>query len=79
MAAAPKYKVYDNAGKYQGCAKDVVLAIVMADWLPTPSTVRVSHSVRDIVWTSSDDAPDSYDEIANEIEAKELERRWFPR
>ena len=58
MAAAPKYKVYDNQGNYQGCAKDPVLAAVMADWLPAPSTVRIGHTKTDIVWTSSDDAID---------------------
>lgn len=75
MAAAPRYKVYDAAGNYQGCAKDPVLAAVMADWLPTPSTVRVSHSPKDTVFTTSEDAIDSYDAVEIAIaEAEEALR-----
>lgn len=63
MAAAPQWKVYDYAGKYQAACKDVAAAACLVSFYGEKSTIRHGHHTT--VWTEGIDfdgiAADSYD------------------
>ena len=64
MAASPKFKVYDKAGAYQGCAKEIEAAAVLAGFYGEGSTVRLDHGAAYVLWTDGEQRGASYDEIA---------------
>ena len=64
MAASPKFKVYDKAGAYQGCAKEVEAAAVLASFYGEGSTVRLDHGAAYVLWTDGEQPGASYDQIA---------------
>jgi hypothetical protein len=72
MAASPKFKVYDKAGAYQGCAKEVEAAAVLAGFYGEGSTVRLDHGAAYVLWTDGEKLGASYDEIAAIAAAREL-------
>lgn len=72
MAASPKFKVYDKAGTYQGCAKEVEAAAVLAGFYGEGSTVRLDHGAAYVLWTDGEKPGASYDEIAELAAAREL-------
>ena len=63
MAAAPRYKVYDSDGDYQGSVKDLALAGALMCVLGDGATVRDGH--HKIIYTEgvNGDCGDSYDTV----------------
>lgn len=72
MAASPKFKVYDKSGAYQGCAKEVEAAAVLAGFYGEGSTVRLDHGAAYVLWTAGENPGASYDKIAEIAAAREL-------
>ena len=54
MAAAPPFKVYDNANTYQAAAKTLDLAKAAAAHLGPGATVRTGHRTRHTIHTIPD-------------------------
>ena len=52
MAASPKWKVYDSAGKYQAACKEIAAAAALMGLYGEGSTIRYQHSI--ICWTEGE-------------------------
>lgn len=64
MAAAPEFKVYDAAGKYQAACKEIEAAAALVAFYGEGATIRHRHHM--IAWTEGQDgnAAESYDSVA---------------
>jgi hypothetical protein len=70
MAAAPQFKVYDSKNKYQGSAKEIEPACLMAEWYGDGSTVRIEHAKRFTVYTEGVDISLAWDAISNLVDQR---------
>lgn len=70
MAAAPQFKVYDAARRYQAACHEPEAAAVLVSFYGEGSTIRAGHAR--IVWTEGTDgiASESYDTTAQTICAR---------
>ena len=70
MAGAPRFKVYDNDGNYQGAVKEPEAAATLVSFYGDGATIRDGHKL--IVWLEGVDgrAAESYDEVALTVMAK---------
>ncbi len=68
MAAAPRWKVYDETGRYMAATKDAEsAAMLLACWDRDGMTIRDGHAKSDTVFTLGADEPqpgESYDGVA---------------
>jgi hypothetical protein len=62
MAGAPKFKVYDEYGRYQAACKEPEAAVALLDFYGLGSTIRLGHAVRDIVYRA-EGMIDNYDDV----------------
>lgn len=76
MAAAPKWKVYDERGHYQASCHEIEAAAALMGFYGNGATIRLGHDKRHVVWTEGAEdrsAMDSYDYVAIVTERREQE------
>ena len=78
MAASPRFKVYDAAGRYRASCHEMEDAACLVSFLGEGATVRVDHAKRFTVWTEGADglAFMSYDKTADVMEDRIKSRVW---
>lgn len=66
MAASPRWKVYDAAGRYQAACHEVEAAAALMGLYGSGATIRDGHRAAATVWTEGVDGAgaDSYDRVA---------------
>lgn len=75
MAAAPRFKVFDGNGTYQGATKELEAAAALVAFYGDNASIRIGHATKDIVWLNGieqdGEAAESYDYVA-EIASKRI-------
>jgi hypothetical protein len=66
MAATPRFKIFDKDGNYQASCHEVEAGAALLGALYASGTIRIGHSVKDIVYRDGVDgnAGESYDAVA---------------
>ena len=78
MAAAPRFKVFDDTNEYIAAFKYADDAAVLVSARGEGYTIRVGHSKKDIVWHEGQEefsAGKSYDRVAETVNSRIITRR----
>lgn len=76
MAAAPRYKVFDQTGKYVASTKTPVLGIAVANHLGLNASVRDGKRVKQTIWKNNSNTPMNPGEIT--AAARDLPLKYQP-